>query len=468
MKTLLFFLLLGLLFQNGCSQNIVSNYLKSDQNQKTNNLIDVNGDGSSELLFWNCSIKSKKTNDCFFETAGIQNTNYQIATLGKRGDLPIYGDFNGDGSTDFGVYQYIPGGNKWYLLDGLTRTTLEERFGEAGDLPVPGDYDGDGKTDHVVFRPRNNGFYGTLSDRNKWLEIHHGVTGDIPVPKDYDGDKRVDIATYRISGGSWLIKSSKNYDIKQIMLGGIDYLPIPADYDGDKKTDIAVWNYKTNDCKIIFSNFNQILSESISNEIKQKLNNIKCFPLPADYDGDGRAELVFWDYKNQKIHEFKVSANNVKYGTYTVDIKKTSKPVNYFLLNKYLKRNNIITPGLLYKKYLSLSGSKSKTTCELLETANAPSRQGKSIIDDFDGDGKCDSGLVDVEGKTLIYFSSNLERPITINLDSRVDGSPFSFDVDLDFMADPVFYNPQSMIFGFQLSSEAYRYDEALNDRGNN
>lgn len=482
-KNFLFFCLICfVLFECSCS-------IYKESKQNIGNLIDINGDKQTDLVFW--MINSP---DCFFETITPQNTNYRVTSLGNTGDIPIYGDFTGDGNTDYGVYKYSKDGNKWHLIDGVTMKNFWERLGKTGDLPVQGDYDGDGKSDYVVYRPSNSGFYGRLSHKNKELEIHFGVTGDIPVPKDYDGDGKADLATYR--NGVWLIKSSRTDLSKQSFLGSPSYLPIPADYDGDGKVDLAVWNYNNNNCKVLFSSFfTPKLSKKNSLYIQEKLKDCNCFPVSSDFDGDGKCELAFWDYEKNAVHIFKVN-KNIKYEQVKISVEKGSKPINYYLLNKFLNRVSNINCSLLYKRYKSsIEGNKDMFLCDIdgdfindfvkydtkarsfickLSSNNMEQQipfvnsNDKFLAGDFDGDGKCDVGGVNLKEKTFTYISSALENPISIRLDRNVEGEPFSIDLDLDFMSDIVFYNPLSKIFGFVLSSEAYRYDEILYKSMNN
>ena len=81
------------------------------------------------------------------------------ATIGQAGDVPVAGDYyfstdEGDGRTDFGIWRPTTG--LWYAVNGNDLTQhLALTIGQNGDVPVPGDYDGDGVTDPArSFRAR--------------------------------------------------------------------------------------------------------------------------------------------------------------------------------------------------------------------------------------------------------------------------------------------------------------------------
>jgi serine-aspartate repeat-containing protein C/D/E len=76
----------------------------------------------------------------------------QWARFGDETDVPVVGDFNGDGIDDLGVYR----NGTWYLdSDGNRRLDAHERvieFGGPDGQPLVGKFDGDGSVRLAIAR----------------------------------------------------------------------------------------------------------------------------------------------------------------------------------------------------------------------------------------------------------------------------------------------------------------------------
>ncbi len=83
--------------------------------------------------------------------------------------------------------------------------SIVSAWGTAGDVPVPGDYDGDGITDLAVFRPSTGQWFVNWSSGGT-VVTQWGTSGDIPVTGDQDGDGKNDFIVWR--GGVWFTEFS--------------------------------------------------------------------------------------------------------------------------------------------------------------------------------------------------------------------------------------------------------------------
>ena len=134
--------------------------------------LDENGNGS----FKNCG-----------------NDKCASLSIYRDGDLPVVGDWKGDGITQVGLYR--PSTGQWFLdrngdksWDGCSQDLCISSFGAEGDLPVTGDWSGTGPSKVGVFRPNTGEWFLDLNGNNKWdgcgIDLcltDFGDAGDIPV-----------------------------------------------------------------------------------------------------------------------------------------------------------------------------------------------------------------------------------------------------------------------------------------------
>ena len=78
-----------------------------------------------------------------------------------------------------------------------------------------------------------------------------GGSGYLPASADYDGDGLADPAVYAPDTAYWQVLFSGSLDIQGVYTWGDAVLvttggiPVPADYDGDGKADMAVYHQDT-------------------------------------------------------------------------------------------------------------------------------------------------------------------------------------------------------------------------------
>ena len=121
-----------------------------------------------------------------------------VFRFGVPGDVPLAGDWNGDGVTTVGVFR----DGMWYLdVNGDGRfesNDLVFKFGNPGDIPLTGDWVGDGVTRVGVYRHGQVylDIQGNHQLNEKVTPLEVGAPGDTPVAGDFDGDGVDEVAVY--------------------------------------------------------------------------------------------------------------------------------------------------------------------------------------------------------------------------------------------------------------------------------
>jgi len=182
---------------------------------------DYDGDGRADVAVWR-----RDTGTWYIRTsASDYGTSVVIDwPLDTDHATPVPADYDGDGRADIAIRNEQTG--TWRFLkshldfDAAHPFTLQWPGGWPGDLPIAGDFDGDGMNDVGAWGGGDQSVWRLLLSTHGYsprmqLALAHGsaAAGDIPVLGDYDGDSRTDMTVWRRSEGLWItVLSHPNYD----------------------------------------------------------------------------------------------------------------------------------------------------------------------------------------------------------------------------------------------------------------
>jgi hypothetical protein len=190
-----------------------------------------------------------------------------VFRYGRSGDLPVMGDWNGDGNDTVGLARF-PAANTgqftWHLRDsnnGGGATVTPFQFGTVrfvavdrlGSIPIVGDWDGDGKdtigvaqfgdnlAGPITFHLRNSNTAGPDD-----VVVSYGRTDrDFPIVGDWDGNGTDTVGVTR-GPNLWLLRNSNSNGNADMSFAfgssapGIVELPVVGDWDGNGSDDPGV------------------------------------------------------------------------------------------------------------------------------------------------------------------------------------------------------------------------------------
>lgn len=237
------------------------------------NPLDYDGDGRADLAVYDPSTNNFRILDSSTDT--VRQFNWGLLPS----DLPVAGDFDGDGIADPAVLQ---DNGTWHLARS-SAGYAGLQLGSPGVYAVPADFDADGATDMAIYEPWT-GVWHQSKTTEGYFGIGWGAAGDLPVPGDYDGDGIADIGVYRPSNQTWYLICSTE-GVKVLVWGLLPSdQPVPGDYDGDGTDDLAVYQ----------ANGTWHLARSSAGYAGLQLGAPGDVPVPADYDGDGAIDMAIF------------------------------------------------------------------------------------------------------------------------------------------------------------------------------
>ncbi|MBB5868284.1 hypothetical protein F4553_001663 [Allocatelliglobosispora scoriae] len=229
--------------------------------------------------------------------------------FGLSGESVLSGDFNGDGRDDVVAFTHGTLGDVYVGLSTgsgfLGGAKWHDWFAPGGEIPVVGDFNGDGKDDIATFTHDTAGdVYVALSNGSsfgagiKWHEFF-APAGEFPAVGDVNGDGLDDIITFTqgpvaasdvivgLSNGSSFGPGLKWHDLFAV---GAEQ-PRVGDINGDGKDDIVTFT-----CNADGDVFAALSTGTGFAGTTVKWNDFFCltgeFPYLGDYNGDGKDDII--------------------------------------------------------------------------------------------------------------------------------------------------------------------------------
>lgn len=229
--------------------------------------------------------------------AGGPLADDQFAYGGHPSDLPVSGDFDGDGTRDVGVFRRATG--MWYLLTSRNGSQLLDDVklaygGAPTDVPLVGDFDGDGRDDPGVYRAGTGQWFlltgwspaGATSDLK--LVIGEDLAA-LPVVGDFDGDGVTDLGTFSPRTGRWLLDTNRDGSAEASFVYGGDGtdVPLAADFDGNGSDDPALYRRGNGRWYLLTGRSGSTLTGDVQVTYGGDPSDL---PVAGDFDRDGVAD----------------------------------------------------------------------------------------------------------------------------------------------------------------------------------
>lgn len=198
-------------------------------------------------------------------------------------DVPVVGDWNGDRTSDVGVFGRQPSAGVFRLrhADGSRQAVT---LGRSTDTPLVGDWNGDGQSDLGVWNSVK-GRFSLLADNGRITSFKFGARGSLAVAGDWDGDGLDDVATYRPATATWWLRDRLGHFTSKVF-GSPGSLPVAGDWDGDGRDEVGVYNQST-------ASFSLAMPDGSTETVD--FGKKKSLPVVGHWNGDGVSDVGVWN-----------------------------------------------------------------------------------------------------------------------------------------------------------------------------
>ncbi len=202
-----------------------------------------------------------------------------------------YGSETAEFPDTIGIFR--PSSNIFHLRFSNTTSPADIAvvFGVSTDLPIAGDWNGDGRSTIGVYRPSTGTFFlksaNTFDAPVAYTFTFSGASpNSVPIAGDWDADGQAGVGLYNASTGQVLLRNalSTGFADYAMLFGMTGDLPVTGDWDGDGQDSFGIYRGDT------FYLTNQVCGNNCISSANHTfvLGNVGDVPFAGDWNGNGR------------------------------------------------------------------------------------------------------------------------------------------------------------------------------------